>query len=53
MLGHHRDGLGGALFRADTASLAIIIIDLHGDGLGDDSLGAIHPTQETGLSPRS
>ena len=52
MLGHHRDGPGGALFCADTASLAEIIIDLYRDGLGYNSLGAIHPTKETGLFPR-
>jgi len=43
------DGFGRALFRADAASLAVIIVDLHWDGLGDDALRTKHPAEKTGF----
>ena len=49
LLGNHLDRLGRALLRADAASLAVIIVDFHRDGLRDDSLGAIHPAKKTGF----
>jgi len=48
---NHPDRLGRAFFSANAASLAVIIVDFHRDGLRDDSLGAIHPAKKTGLLP--
>ena len=50
VLVNHSDRFGRALLRADAASLAVIIVDFHGDGFRDDSLGAIHPAKKTGFS---
>jgi hypothetical protein len=51
VLVNHPDGFGGAFFSAYAASLAVIIIDFHRDGLLDDPLGAIHPAKKAGLPP--
>ncbi len=50
---NHPDGPGRALFSAYAASLAVIIVDFHRDGLLDDPLGAIHPAKKAGLPPCS
>jgi hypothetical protein len=49
VLADHPDRLGRAFFGANAASLAVIIVDFHRDGLRDDSLGAIHPAKKTGI----
>jgi hypothetical protein len=48
----HPDGFSRALFRANAASFAIIVIYLHRNGRRDDPLGAIHPAKKTGLLSR-
>src|SRR5208337_5221504 len=49
LLVNHPDRFGRALLSADAASLAVVIVDFNGDGLRDDSLGAIHPAKKTGF----
>ena len=50
LLVNHPDRFGRALLSADAASLAVVIVDFHRDGLRDDSLGAIHPAKKTGFA---
>jgi len=49
IFGHHVDGIGGALFRTDAASLAVFQVYGRRYRFGDHAVGTIEPAVETGL----